>query len=207
MEGALFCHRCGKAQRDLLAAEPVEADPAPAEIAEASNTTSAAPVPPAPRVLPVSFGNSVAVRVGFLAASVASMLDALPWVDMLFVVWSAAAGYVSVVLYRKRTGQALSVRGGAKMGWITGVLNAVIVIVFITLTFVASISDFTATYRQQLGALQARDPASYAKASGFLESPYALATGVIVLLFAMFVVFTTAGIAGGALSAKMGKKD
>lgn len=207
MEGALFCHRCGKAQRELLTAEPVEADPPPADVAEVSNTAAAAAVPPPPRVLPVSFGNSVAVRVGFLAASVASMLDALPWVDMLFVVWSAAAGYVSVVLYRKRTGQTLSVRGGARMGWITGVLNAVIVIVFFTLTFVASISDFTATYRQQLGALQARDPASYAKASGFLESPYALATGVIVLLFAMFVVFTTAGIAGGALSAKMGKKD
>ncbi len=204
MEGAVFCHQCGKAQRELLAPEPVEAEAAPVEAAGLVDGAVAAPIP---RIAPVGFGNSVAVRVGFLAASVASMLDALPWVDMLFVVWSAAAGYVSVVLYRKRTGQALSVRGGAKMGWITGVLNAVIVIVFFTLTFVASVSDFTATYRQQLGALQARDPASYAKASGFLESPYALATGVIVLLFAMFVVFTTAGIAGGALSAKIGKKD
>ncbi len=163
--------------------------------------------PPPPAILPVSFGNAVAVRVGFLAASIASMLDALPWVDVLFLLWSALAGYYSVILYRKRTGQALTVRSGAKMGGITGVLNAVIVIVFFTLTFVATVSDFTAAYRSQLSALQAKDPASYARASGMLESPYALATGVIFLLFALLVTFSLAGIAGGALGAKFAKKD
>lgn len=200
MEDALFCHRCGKAQRELVAEQPDEEQPvvqAPVAIEKPAS------------VQPVSFANSVAVRVGFLAASVASMLDALPWVDALFLVWSALAGYFAVVLYRRRTGQALTVRGGAKMGWITGVLNAVIVTVFFTLTFAATASDFTATYRQQLSVLQTRDPASYARASGFLESPYALATGIIFVLFFLFVVFTLAGVAGGALSAKVAaaKKD
>lgn len=197
MEGAAFCHRCGKAQREFLVQEKEE----PVEL-----PVIAVPPPP-PTVLPVSFANSAAVRVGFLAASVASMLDALPWVDALFLLWSGLAGYFSVILYRKRTGQALTVRSGAKMGWITGVLNAVIVIVFFTLTFVATVSDFTSVYRQQLSLLQARDPASYARASGFLESPYALATGVIFLLFFLFVFFSLAGVAGGALSAKFAKKD
>ncbi len=200
MEDAAFCHRCGKAQREFLVEE--------------TEDVVETPVPPVPApqaapagLLPVSFANAAAVRVGFLAASVASMLDALPWVDALFVVWSALAGYFSVVLYRRRTGQALTVRGGAKMGWITGVLNAVIVIVFFTISFAATISDFTSVYHQQLSTLQARDPASYARASGLLESPYGLATLVIFLLFFLFVVFTLAGVAGGALSAKFAKKD
>ena len=201
MEGAAFCHRCGKAQREFLVTEKE------AEKGEPVATSIMAVPPPPPVVLPVSFGNAVAVRVGFLAASVASMLDALPWVDALFLLWSGLAGYFSVVMYRKRTGQMLTVRSGAKMGWITGVLNAVIVIVFFTLTFAATVSDFTSVYHQQLSLLQARDPASYARASGFLESPYALATGVIFLLFFLFVVFTLAGVAGGALSAKFAKKD
>ena len=199
MEDASFCHRCGKATRELLIPEPAE--PVEPQITEATPVAT-----PKASAQPVSFSNAAAVRVGFLAASVASMLDALPRVDSLFVLWSALAGYGAVVLYRRRTGQVLSVRSGARMGWITGMLNAVIVIVFFTLSFVASVSEFKATYQQQLSSLKLRDPASYARASGFLESPYALATGVLFLLFAMFFIFTLAGTAGGALGAKTAAK-
>jgi len=204
VEGASFCHRCGKATRELLIEEP--ADRAEPQIIEASPAAASKP-PTKTELPPVSFSNAMAVRVGFLAASVASLLDALPWVDALFLLWSALAGFGSVMLYRHRTGQVLSVRSGARMGWITGMLNAVIVIVFFTLSFVAGISEFKATYQQQLSTLKLRDPASYARASGFLESPYALATGVIFLLFAMFFAFTLAWTAGGALGAKTARKD
>ena len=201
MEDASFCHRCGKAQREFLP-QAAEEEPTP-EVA------SRAEAPPAHQasVQPVSFANGVAVRVGFLAASVASMLDALPWVDALFLVWSGLAGYFSVIMYRRRTGQALTIRGGAKMGWITGVMNAVIVIVFFTLTVVASMSELPAAYRQQLAALQTKDPARYAVASGILENPYTMAAVFLVLMFLIFAMATIAGVAGGALSAKFAKKE
>ena len=163
------------------------------------------PAPPAN--MPVSFHNIVAVRIGLLAASVASMLDALPFMDMLFIVWSAGAGFVSVWLYRRSTGQSLSVRGGAKMGWITGVLNSVIVMVLMTLTFAASATDATAFLRQQLTATAAQDPAKYAKAMPFIESPYAIVVFVLMIGFLVFLLFTGACMAGGALGARFTRKD
>ncbi len=182
----------------MLAAEPpTEAPPPPAF------TVASVPVL---KSMPVSFHNIVAVRIGLLVASVASMLDALPFIDMLCVLWSVGAGFAAVWLYRRSTGQTLSVRGGAKMGWITGVLNSVIVIVLLTLTFAASVTDFTAQYHQQLTAMAARD-AKYAQAMPLLESPYTVATGVIFVLFVLFLVFTGACVAGGALGARFTRKD
>ena len=204
VEGAIFCHRCGKAQRELLEPEPL-AEAVDTTVASASTITTPPQTSPL-KAMPVSFHNIVAVRIGLLVASVASMLDALPFIDMLCILWSAVAGFAAVWLYRRSTGQALSVRGGAKMGWITGVLNSVIVIVLLTLTFAASVTEFTAQYHQQLTAMAAHD-ANYAKAMPLLESPYTLATGVIFILFLLFLVFTGACVAGGALGARFTRKD
>jgi len=163
--------------------------------------------PVAPPVQPVGFRNAVAMRVGFLTASVAAMLDALPGLGILFLVWSALAGFFAVMLYQKRTGQALSVRSGAKMGWITSVLNAVILMVFSLLGFAADTADSTAKFRQQLSSMKARDPASYAPLATLLENPYGLATFLVLVFTMMFAIFTVAGTAGGALGAKVGKKN
>ncbi len=202
VEGAVFCHRCGKPTRELVPQEETveEAVPVVAEV-----------VPPAsgalPKTVPVSFHNIVAVRIGLLVASVASMLDALPFIDMLFVVWSAAAGFAAVWLYRRSTGQVLSVRSGARMGWITGVLNSVIVMVLLTLTFAASSTDITASMRQQLTATVNQDPAKFAKAMPFIQSPYVIAICILVGLAFIFLVFTAACVAGGALGAHFTRKD
>lgn len=156
--------------------------------------------------MPVNFRNTAAVRIGFLVASIASMLDALPYASVLFIVWSACAGFIAVRLYRRSTGQELSVRSGAKMGWITGVLNSVIVIVLFTISFAASVSEFSADYHQRVTALAAKD-ANYAKMLPLLESPYAIATGVILLLVAIFVLYTASCVAGGALGARVTRKN
>jgi len=197
VEDASFCHRCGKAQRELLVEEPAVPE-------YVIPVAAAEPVAAASQ--PVSFANAVAVRVGFLTASVAAMLDALPFVGALFLVWSTLAGYFAVMLYRRRTGQRLTVRSGAKMGLITGVLHAVIIVVFSTMAFVASTSESTANIRQQLSTIKDRDPTRYAQVSSFLDSPYGLATFAIFALLAMGLVFMLAGTAGGALSAKVSAK-
>lgn len=202
VDGAAFCHRCGKPTRELIAEPEAIAKPEP--VAAVSYGT---PPPPPLKTIPVSFHNIVAVRIGLLVASVASMLDALPFIDMLFVVWSAGAGFVSVWLYRRSTGHSLSVRGGAKMGWITGVLNAVIVMVLMTLTFAASATDATAFLRQQFAASAAQDPARFARAKPFLDSPYALVVFILLCGALMFAVFTISCVAGGALGARFTRKN
>ena len=198
VQDAVFCHRCGKPQRELLEREAV--------VEAVEQPVFVPPAPVVAKTMPVSFHNIVAVRIGLLVASIASMLDALPFIDMLCIVWSVGAGFAAVWLYRRSTGQVLSVRGGAKMGWITGVLNSVIVIVLLTLTFAASVSDFTAQYHKQIADMASRD-ANYARAMPLLESPYTLATGVIFVLFVLFLVFTGACVAGGALGARFTRKD
>ncbi|MDQ6665094.1 MAG: hypothetical protein M3Z23_11945 [Acidobacteriota bacterium] len=153
--------------------------------------------------LAVNFRNPLAVRISLMVASFAAMLDAIPFLDLLFVVWSIAAGFLSVVLYRHRTGQILSVKGGAKMGWITGVLTFVIVTVLITVTFVASGPALGNIYREQLGKMAAQDQA----AAHLLESPYTLAMFVLISLLFMFCVFAGACMAGGALGARISRRD
>lgn len=200
MEGAVFCHRCGKPVRALLSEEAVE-EPVTAPVVEAV----AAP-PLAPKNMPVSFHNIVAVRIGLLVASVASMLEALPMVDTLFLIWSGGAGFAAVWLYGRSTGQSLSVKSGAKLGWITGVLNSVIMMVLLTLTFVASAGEVTAFLHQQFKATAAQDPAKYKQAMAFFDSPYAIVLAVLMFAVLLFVVFTGACVAGGALGARFTRK-
>ena len=56
---ALFCHKCGKPQRDIVTPE-IEPNTYPAAV-----EASVAPPPPAPRLqpLPLNFHNPIAVRI------------------------------------------------------------------------------------------------------------------------------------------------
>ncbi len=202
MEDAAFCHRCGKPQREL-APEVIEPE-VPAAAAALVPDELMRPPAPAP---PVSFTNSVAVRVGFLTASISSILIETPVLGLLFMVWSALAGYFSVVLYRKRTGEKLSVREGAKLGWITGILNSLIVMVFFTLNVVIMNSEPITQYHEKLKELRAADPNSYAAIGSVIESPYFIAGTLLILFFLFVAILTVFGITGGALSARMARKQ
>src|SRR5437016_6177335 len=119
-EDARFCHRCGKPQREeVLTPEPVVI---------AAETFAAPPATP-------SFHHPVAVRIGLFVGSIATLLClAIPFG---FVIWLPAAGFVSVYLFTRRTGQSLSVRGGMRMGWIAGILSFVIITVLFTISAAA----------------------------------------------------------------------
>src|SRR5436190_13244361 len=83
---ARFCHKCGKPQREELTPEPPpnwQSEPKPTFV-----TNIPAP-PPRP-----SFRNPAAVRVGFFAACLASLLCTV--FAYAFVVWLVAAGFFSV---------------------------------------------------------------------------------------------------------------
>src|SRR5690349_8842515 len=125
-DDARFCHRCGKPQREEFVAVEEEQPPAP-------------PIDPPLIALPAqaapawpSFHHPVAVRVGIFAASVATLLCLLLMIG--FMIWLPAAGFLSVYLFSRRTGQLLTLRAGARMGWITGILSFVIIMVLFTIS-------------------------------------------------------------------------
>ena len=61
----------------------------------------------------------------------------IPFVNYGVLVWLLGAGFVSVFFYKRRTGQRLSVRSGARMGWITGVMSFAILAVIMTFALLA----------------------------------------------------------------------
>ena len=193
MEDALFCHRCGKAQRELFSSasdEPV-APPPP-------------PPPPSAILLPsIGFNNSLAVRLCFLVASVASVLDSIPIIQLFCIIWSITAGFVAVVLYRRATGVQLFIREGAKMGLITGVLNSMILTVLTTISVVANSAELSAALREQVRTKAPNDPATLA----MVDNPYFMATAIVFLLFLIFVFVTGTCVAGGALGALILRED
>jgi hypothetical protein len=152
---------------------------------------------------PIAFSNSLAVRLCFLVASVASVLDAMPIVQLFCVVWSVTAGFVAVVLYRRATGIPLNVRDGAKMGWITGVLNSLILTILTTISVASNSAELNAAFREQVRTKAPNDPAALA----MVDNPYVLATGIVLMLFLIFVFVTGACVAGGALGARILRED
>src|SRR5215471_13974030 len=179
---ALFCHKCGRPLREIAAVEPEVAPPPPVE---------QVPVAP-PTQPPVNFHNRIAVRVAALMAIMATLLFFLPYLNWL------AAGFFSALLYRRRTGQLLSLESGVRMGWITGVLMFVIVTVLLTLTLglIAAAGGFAALPPDVKNALDPR----FQEAMKTLQSGPAIAQ----LLAMLFMFITLLSMAGGALGAKLG---
>jgi len=202
---AWFCHRCGKPQREGIALETVGRGPvgAPEILTAATPGSEGAP----PRATPprVNFHNATAVRIGLLMAGIASLLTALPLLGPLgLVVWWVTAGFLSVYIYRRRTGQFLTVDSGLRMGWITGLLGSTITSVMFTATLVTLISGggSASLFQAQVRKMSANDP-NVQEALKMLESPTGLALFVIVALLFLFLIITFLCTAGAALGAKL----
>ncbi len=203
-EAARFCHKCGKPQFE------VEPEQEPVVVEEVRSQPVAPPPPPE-----ISFRNIAAVRIGFLIASLAlfgSMLAAftgsMPFYLLAVVILTPASGFLAVWLYTKRTGQVLSIRSGAKLGFIVGVFSFVFSTVMTTISTltVASRVNLLEQYKEQLGR-QGLPPETVEQMISMLEEPGTL---VFLFLFGMaisFLIGTTVASVGGALGAKVLEKD
>lgn len=189
-EGALFCHKCGKPQREIAdvepAPEPVSEQPVPVRI----------PLP-AP-----GFKNPVAVRTGLSMAALAVLLIWIPLVNLLAMF---LLGALSAFLYKRRTGEPLTIGHGARMGWMTGVFSFMVWAVLFTVTFAAM--SFTGgsmnEYREQLKNWPAQAE-SVQQFLDMLQNPKGIAT----ILLLTFITITGLCTAGGALGAIItGKAD
>src|SRR3984957_8547658 len=123
---ARFCHKCGKPQYDYMpVVEEAEPEPVAPPLSE---------LQPLRLATDIGFHNGLAVRIGFVAAIGAVLIAMLP-VPLPFVrlpIAFVAAGFLAVFLYSRRTGQTLSIRNGARMGWITGIFSFTAVTIFFT---------------------------------------------------------------------------
>ena len=199
---ARFCHKCGKPQYDYpgIGEEPVEPPPPAA-------APTAAPIvqPPAE----ISFHNRLAVRIGFLAA----LMAVLPFMLLLPVPFLPSlvaflTGFLAVFIYSRLTGQGLSIRSGARMGWITGVFSFTFATAFFTITMVAissqgKIADFFREHQDQLH-LRGDQLSAMTK---LLDDPAGLVGLIVVTLLMLFILLTALPMLGGALGAKVFEKE
>ena len=197
---ARFCHKCGKPQYDYPGLESTDTTAAAEE----------APALQAPRVqLPVEIGfhNRLAVRVGFLAALAAVFLFMVPvpfpFLRLLFPF--VAGGFLAVFLYSRRSGQVLSIRSGARMGWITGIFSFTMVSVVFAFAMVA-VSNQGGLAKFIESQIPANDVRRETLAQA-LNDPAMLAVMVLISLVMLFVVLTALPMIGGALGAKVLEKE
>jgi hypothetical protein len=188
---ALFCHKCGKPQRELVTPE-VEANTYAPALA-----TAVPPPPPLPQPLPLNFHNPIAVRIALLAAVSATVLFVLLPLNWL------GAGFFAVFFYCRKTGFRLDVASGVKIGWITGLIAYCFYAVVFTARLLpdAISGNLGKTFLEQMKNSTLQDPVKVQQAAKIAtDNP---GTVIILLLGMLFVVVTCLSMAGGALGAKL----
>jgi hypothetical protein len=198
---ARFCHKCGKPQFDYPTPETE-----PAQI-------SVVP-PPLPGAKPapaeISFKNRTAVRISFIVAVLAIVFFLLPLPTPPFfqflrlIVGFFLAGFVAALWYERRTGERLSMRSGARIGWITGVFSFAMFVAMATAAVIAiSSQGGLANFYKKTMPTQDPNMEQVIKALG---DPAGAVLFMVFTLVFLFVVLTTLPMLGGAVRAKVSEK-
>lgn len=147
----------------------------------------------------VSLRNRYAVRSALFAGAAAFLL-AIPFGGLVFLLTLPAAGF-AVMLYHRSTGQSLSIGNGARLGWITGMF--LFILLLITFTVIYAQPNFLGDFEKQL-IERMEMPASEAhEAVTVFQSP--LGVGIVVVF--LFVLSTLPATIGGAIGAKLLRRD
>ncbi len=204
----MFCHRCGRPARPLTNEIPEFPEPPAAPVEDAERLRAAAAhLPPE-----IGFHNSAAVRVAAMIAALGTLMGLLPVPPIFSIFWKlvtlVAAGFVAVYVYHRRTGDLPTVRGGARIGWMTGMFSFVIALVMFVAGAVALSTQggLAALFRKQL--MSANSPSTdLDEMMRILESPTGMAMLVTTLVMILFLLFTALPMLGGALGAKVLEKE
>jgi predicted DNA repair protein MutK len=178
---SLFCHRCGKPQRDIIVPETVE-PPVENVVPEVVAARAAAPPP--------SFKNPVATKIALTVAGIGTLLSFLPYINFL------AAGFFAVFFYRRRTGVTMNMESGVRIGWMTGVIMFAIMGLLLTLGVVIMRAAGGGIPQEFRGSF---DPRVIEAINKLVQS----GTMLLSALVEMFVLTTLLAMAGGALGAKL----
>jgi hypothetical protein len=155
----------------------------------------------------IGFHNGLAVRIALLAGLLAFFCSIitgkLPLPQEFALVWLVAGGFFAVYLYERRTGQRLSVRSGAHLGWICGIFGFVVVTMVLAATAV-TLSDPSVVSAMREGFRTHGIPDANAdQVINLLRTP----AGISSALFVAFVLFTVLPAFGGAVGAKLLDRD
>ena len=177
----------------------------------------ATPATETPAVLPaavstkVSISNPAVVRSAFGAAGLSALALLVPLPGALQVLWLPivlfGGGFLSVYLFRRRTGVLPGGRGGTYLGWLTGFFCYLIELVVFTLNLivVAAISDVGTVLRQVME--QRGSPETMAQLEQVLSSPGGIGMMIFLVLFVLFLLLPILAMAGGAIGARVLNPD
>ena len=198
---ARFCHKCGKPLfEEMLMEEPAAIAPV------------APPPPTVEAVLPIDFHNGKAIRAALFTASLIFFFSTVPLPFAAALLWRVvilvAGGFLSVVFYRRWTGQPMTVKSGARIGWITGVFAFVLTLVVLTLAMVAisSNGDLISAWTEQMRLNGGNDP-GIEQAVEVMKQPTSFALLILLVIAVLFGITTILPSLGGVLAAKVLKKD
>jgi len=191
---ARFCHKCGKPQRDEpVFVEEVE-EPAPPPLIAV----------PAPAPARIGFHNLLAVRVALLAGALGLclfvLLGQLPGLQVIAILSPIASGVFAVHLYKRKTGQRLSMASGAHLGWISGIFGFLITtLLFTAFAVMLTNPEVAEAVRQQAGATRPEVMTALKEIQ--------TAAGITKALLESFVFLTLLPTFGGSLGARLLDRD
>jgi hypothetical protein len=163
-----------------------------------------------PGSLEINFHNPIAVRTALITAMLGFVLGSLPIpIPGLWLIISLlTAGFLAVFLYKRRTGESLSVVAGARIGWITGLFSFTIATIFFTLTMllISGEGGFLTMFRDQMRERGARE-ADLEQMLQLLQTPVGLGGFLFLALVLLFIMFTIFPTLGGVLGAKVFARD
>ena len=104
-----------------------------------------------------------------------------------------------VYLYRRRTGQKITVLAGARLGWISGIIVFSILTLLLTVTvLVLSQPDLVQNMRDQMAKMSSLSQEEITRNMDLLRTP----SGLAVALLNAFLTYTLLTALGGAVGAK-----
>lgn len=186
-DDARFCHRCGKPQRE-------ETREARSEFVAPHSITLSRPQPPEG----ITFSNPLALRTSVLVAIVSTVVELVPFTGILAPL---LGGFVSAFLYQRRSGHAITSGAGAKLGWITAILNALMITAFVSVRLAVSGNAMVDMLREGLRQ-QAASP-SQQQALQMMSDSRFLALVVLIIWIVLFAFGSALFMAGGALGARI----
>ncbi len=198
---ARFCHKCGKPLFEEVTVEEV-----------AAIVPTPPPLPLVEAVLPIDFHNGKAIRAALFTASLIFFFSTVPLPFAAALLWRVlilvAGGFLSVVFYRRWTGQPMTVKSGARIGWITGVFAFVLTLVVLTMAMVAisSNGDLISAWTEQMRLNGGNDP-GIEEAVKVMKQPVSFALLILLVIAILFGITTILPSLGGVLAAKVLKKD
>jgi hypothetical protein len=201
VEGAKFCHRCGKPTFEMPVAE--EEEVVTQEVDQLLDQVELSST-----VAEINFSNGAAVRVALLVAAIAMVLfvplAGLSGMPLLGIILpTLAAGVLSVWFYQRRTGASLTVLAGARMGWITGVFLFALFLVLFTISVIPAIESGEMQKVQQAALQGSFSEADIARVKEIFENPLMLGLSILLFMGIYFVGATTLSSLGGMLGAKL----